>query len=99
MLRLYFTYLWDRPQPTDSNHFGTSRKLAGVIKRAIFHFDRLRVSAGQVPENRIFPWESVVVLNTVLSAAALARDKVYDNKNFAVLSHIVRAVLAPKQRL
>jgi hypothetical protein len=32
------------------------------------------VSAGQVPEIRMFPLESVVVLNTVLSAAALARD-------------------------
>jgi hypothetical protein len=32
------------------------------------------VSAGQVPENCMFPNERVVVLNTVLSAAALPRD-------------------------
>jgi hypothetical protein len=33
-------------------------------------------SAGQVPENRMFPQESVIVFNTALSAtaAALARD-------------------------
>jgi hypothetical protein len=32
------------------------------------------VPAGQTSENGMFPQESVVVLNTVLSAAALARD-------------------------
>jgi hypothetical protein len=29
----------------------------------------------QVPENRMFPWKSMVVFSTMLSAAALACDK------------------------
>jgi hypothetical protein len=32
------------------------------------------VSVWQVAENRMFPYESLVVLNTVLSVSALARD-------------------------
>jgi hypothetical protein len=51
-----------------------SRNLADEISGAKFFIGRFRGFGLQVRENRMFPKESRVFLNTVLSAAALARD-------------------------
>jgi hypothetical protein len=45
-----------------------------------------------VPENRMFPKESVVVLNTVLNAAALARDFLHSTFLSLKLTENSRAV-------
>jgi hypothetical protein len=52
--------------------FGRFSRLADVIKCTKFQNDRSRV-----PENGMFPYESEVVLNIVLSANALAHDGAY----------------------
>jgi hypothetical protein len=46
-----------------------------MVERLLCDSGLSPVPTAQVPENRMFPSESVVVLNAVLSAAALARDQ------------------------
>jgi hypothetical protein len=53
--------------------FGTWVISPTLIIRAKFHIDRLRgFGLADIPENRMFPYESLVVLNAVHNADALA---------------------------
>jgi hypothetical protein len=74
-LYAYISPMWGvAPSQPIVTMFDKFSGLANVINWAKFQNNRPRDFVRRVPEARMFSWESQVILNTVLSANALARD-------------------------